>query len=58
MGGRKTTHFFVYRKGMPMLRVIDIASHQAGINVRNEDCDVVIVKATGGTSYVNPYWRE
>ena len=41
-----------------MLRVVDIASHQAGINPAALDCDVVIVKATGGTSYVNPYWRE
>lgn len=40
------------------LRVVDIASHQAGINPAALDCDVVIVKATGGTSYVNPYWRE
>ena len=40
-----------------MLRAVDIASHQEGINVANLDCDIVIIKATGGTSYTNPYWR-
>lgn len=37
---------------------IDIASWQAGIDIASVDADFVIVKATGGTSYVNPYWRE
>lgn len=48
-----------------MLRVVDIASHQAGINPAALDCDAVIVKATGGTTYTNGYpnedndnWRE
>jgi len=40
------------------LRCIDIASHQAGIDVVSVDCDCVIVKVSGGTSYENPYWRE
>lgn len=37
------------------LRGIDIASHQAGLDITAVDCDFVIVKATQGTSYVNPY---
>lgn len=41
-----------------MLRVVDIASHQAGINPAELDCDAVIVKATGGAGYVNPYFEE
>ena len=41
-----------------MLRAIDISSWQAGIVPSWVDCDVVIVKATGGTGYLNPYWRE
>jgi len=41
-----------------MLRAIDIASWQAGIRPSQVDCDIVIVKATGGTSYVNPYWCQ
>lgn len=41
-----------------MLRAIDISSWQSGIVPSQVDCDVVIVKATGGTGYVNPYWRE
>lgn len=40
------------------LNGIDIASHQAGINVRNVKANFVIVKATGGTKYVNPYYQE
>lgn len=40
------------------LRAVDIASHQAGIDPAALDCDIVIIKATGGMSYVNPYWRE
>lgn len=33
---------------------IDIASYQAGINLNVVPCDFVIIKATQGTSYVNP----
>lgn len=33
---------------------IDIASYQAGIDLSVVPCDFVIVKATEGTSYVNP----
>ncbi len=40
------------------LNGIDIASWQAGITVPNVDGDFVIVKATGATEYVNPYFRE
>lgn len=41
-----------------MLRAVDIASHQAGINVAALDCDIVIVKVTGGTCYVNGHPNE
>ena len=42
------------------LNVIDISSHQAGLNLgtlyqKTPDLDCVIVKATEGTGYVNPY---
>lgn len=33
---------------------IDISSWQAGINLLTVPCDFVIIKATGGTGYVNP----
>lgn len=41
-----------------MLRAVDISSWQAGISPAALECDIVIIKATGGTSYVNPYWKE
>ena len=41
-----------------MLRVVDVASHQAGIVTGELDCDAVICKATEGTGYVNPYCDE
>jgi len=41
-----------------MLRAVDIASHQAGISPAALDCDIVIIKVSGGTSYVNPYWKQ
>lgn len=41
-----------------MLRVVDVASHQAGIVTGSLDCDAVICKATEGTGYVNPYCDE
>ena len=37
-----------------MLNGIDIASHQAGLNAGTIPADFVIVKATGGTGYINP----
>lgn len=43
------------------LNGIDIASYQAGINLDAVPFDFVIVKATEGTNYVNPYcstWVE
>ena len=40
------------------LNGIDISSWQAGINVRGVKADFVIVKATGGTKYVNPYYKQ
>lgn len=41
-----------------MLRVVDVASHQAGIVTGALDCDAVVCKATEGTGYVNPYCDE
>ena len=40
------------------LNFIDIASWQAGIVPSSTPADGVIIKATGGVGYVNPYWRE
>lgn len=37
---------------------IDISSWQAGINLNVVPCDFVIVKATGGTGYVNPDYNR
>lgn len=37
------------------LNGVDIASWQAGLDIGTIDADFVIVKATQGTSYVNPY---
>ena len=45
-------------EGKHRLNGIDIASWQAGIEVPNVAGDFVIVKATGATGYVNPYFRE
>ena len=39
------------------LNGIDISSWQAGINLANVPADFVIVKATGGTGYTNPYFK-
>ena len=48
-----------------MLRVVDISSNQGYISPGQLDCDAVIVKVSGGTSYVNDRahgakrdWRE
>lgn len=41
-----------------MLRAIDIASWQEGIVPSRTDADIVIVKATGGTWYVNPFFEQ
>ena len=40
------------------LNGIDIASWQAGIDIYAVDADFVIVKASEGTSYINPYFRQ
>ncbi|WP_407881682.1 GH25 family lysozyme, partial [Furfurilactobacillus entadae] len=37
-----------------MLNVIDVASYQDGIDLTQVPSDVVIIKATDGTNYVNP----
>ncbi|MBQ9042618.1 MAG: hypothetical protein IJ111_07355 [Eggerthellaceae bacterium] len=37
---------------------IDIASWQAGINIANTNADFVIVKATEGVNYINPYFKQ
>ena len=44
--------------GKKQLNGIDIASWQAGINIAKVDADFVIIKVSGGTDYVNPYWRD
>lgn len=41
-----------------MLNGIDISGWQSGIDVSSVDADFVIVKATGGTSFVNPDFRR
>ena len=38
-----------------MLRVIDAASYQGNMNLKAMDFDALIVKATEGVSYTNPY---
>lgn len=38
-----------------MLNGIDVSSWQGDIQVQNMDLDFVIVKATGGIGYINPY---
>ena len=40
------------------LNGIDAASYQAGLNPAKVPCDFVIVKATQGTSYINPDFRR
>lgn len=40
---------------MGVLRVIDASSHQGSMDQAVMDFDALIVKATEGTSYVNPY---
>jgi GH25 family lysozyme M1 (1,4-beta-N-acetylmuramidase) len=40
------------------LRAIDISSWDAGIIPHELDCDIVIVKATGGTWYENPFFKQ
>ncbi len=37
---------------------IDIASYQGGIDIANTEADFVIIKATEGTTYENPFWRD
>lgn len=37
---------------------IDIASHQAGINIANVSADFIIVKATENNDYTNPYFKQ
>lgn len=40
------------------LNGIDISSWQEGINIAGVDADFVIVKATQGTTYINPFFRQ
>jgi len=44
------------------LNGIDIASHQEGINIAKVDADFVIIKVSGGVSYVNDHahgaWKD
>lgn len=37
---------------------VDVSRYQSTINIKNISADFVIVKATEGTSGVNPYWRR
>lgn len=37
---------------------IDIASYQGGIDIENVEGDFIIIKATEGTSYQNPFWKD
>jgi lysozyme len=40
---------------LSVLNGVDISSYQADLDVRSISADFVIIKATEGTSYVNPY---
>ena len=40
------------------LNGIDISSWQSDIDIASVDADFVIVKVSGGNSYVNPYWKK
>ncbi|MBQ2640917.1 MAG: hypothetical protein IJG15_02840, partial [Lachnospiraceae bacterium] len=40
------------------LKGIDIASYQAGMDAGKVEADFVIVKATQGTTYTNPYFSR
>ena len=42
---------------LKVLNGIDISSWQAGINIAKVPSDFVIVKATGGKGYTNPYFK-
>lgn len=37
---------------------IDVSSWQAGVDVAQIDADFIIIKATGGVGYTNPYYKE
>lgn len=43
---------------MQTLRGIDVSGWQPDIEPSTIDCDFVIVKATGGTGYTNPFFME
>lgn len=40
------------------LNGIDIASWQEGIDIEAVEADFIIIKVSGGTSYVNPFWKD
>lgn len=40
------------------LKFIDVASYQAGLDLSKIQTDGVIIKATEGIGYVNPYCDE
>lgn len=54
--------FFVFGSTTPALadtlNGLDAASYQAGINASTVESDFFIAKATQGTGYTNPYWRQ
>ena len=39
------------------LRIIDIASYQAGLNPAEVDADGIVIKVSQGNYYTNPTWR-
>lgn len=41
-----------------MMNGIDISSHQSDLNIAQVPCDFIIIKATQGTTYVNPALRK
>ena len=43
---------------MGNLHGIDIASYQAGVDTQRIAGDFLIVKATQGTGYINPFWKQ
>ena len=49
---------YVVVKEEPHLNGIDISSHKADINTETIPADFIIVKATQGTGYINPYFES
>lgn len=43
---------------MKWMNGVDISSYQGGINLHKVAGDFVIIKATQGTTYTNPFWKR